>query len=242
MRRVSLEKGQDNHPVWSPDDTQVYFSSMRGVRRGVHRQNADGSGKPEELYAVDGGSGLPLFGMLRDGSGILLGLGRALAVLPLSGPRTPRRFLDDPSSTGGAGLSPENDLLVYHSNESKEGMLHVYVRPFPDVNAGRVQVSLSGGGRDAMFSRDGTKVFYLSSDDKMMRASIATTPTLRVTATTELFDASGYFRRMTGRSYDVTKDGKFLMIKLLVPVASEPEPDVRVTLNWFDEVRTRLGR
>src|ERR1019366_4322846 len=41
-------------------------------------------------------------------------------------------------------LSPDGRWLAYASNESS-GRFEVYVRPFPDVNASRVQVSQAGG-------------------------------------------------------------------------------------------------
>ena len=42
-----------------------------------------------------------------------------------------------------AALSPDGQWLSYQSDES--GRFEIYVRPFPDVEAGRSQVSISGG-------------------------------------------------------------------------------------------------
>ena len=54
----------------------------------------------------------------------------------------------------------------------------------------------------------------------------------------QLFDGS--FRRDVAgdQSYDVAPDGRFLMLR---PVAGG-RPTVEVTLNWINEVRTRIDR
>ena len=50
-------------------------------------------------------------------------------------------------------------------------MPEVYVRPFPDVNSGRWQVSASGG-RTPQWRRDGRELFYVGVDNAMMAVSI----------------------------------------------------------------------
>src|SRR5262245_55808342 len=58
----------------------------------------------------------------------------------------------------------------------------IYVRPYPDVNGGRWQVS-TGGGRMPLWSRNGRELFYVSPDGAMMvsrveagRTWVAATP------------------------------------------------------------------
>ena len=58
-------------------------------------------------------------------------------------------------------ISPDGRWLAYRSNES--GRDEVYVRPFPDVESGRWQVSTAGGNR-AEWGPDGRELFYLSAD------------------------------------------------------------------------------
>jgi serine/threonine-protein kinase len=73
-----------------------------------------------------------------------------------STPRRPRRHLDvpldgEPQSLVASEaqerdpvLSSDEHWLAYASNES--GRLEVYVRPFPNVDAGKWLVSTGGGG------------------------------------------------------------------------------------------------
>ena len=58
-------------------------------------------------------------------------------------------------------ISPDGKWLAYHSNES--GEFQVYVRPFPNVQDGRTQISTNGGTR-AAWSRNGRELFYLDKD------------------------------------------------------------------------------
>ena len=64
-------------------------------------------------------------------------------------------LLQTPFNEQNADLSPDGDWIAYQSDES--GRPEVYVRPYPDVNAGRWQVSTSGGTRP-LWSRDGREL------------------------------------------------------------------------------------
>ena len=88
------------------------------------------------------------------------------------------------------------------------------------------------GGDSAVWAADGRKLFYRSGD-KMMAATIETGPVFAVSNIEELFKRR-FLSRIDYRSYDVTRDGRFLMIQ-------EPREPVRlgikVVLNWFEELR-----
>ena len=58
----------------------------------------------------------------------------------------------------GAVLSPDSRWLAYVSNE--QGEHEVFVRPFPDVNGGKWQVS-SGGGSAPVWAHNGRELFYV---------------------------------------------------------------------------------
>ena len=79
-----------------------------------------------------------------------------------------------------AEISPDGRWLAYHSNES--GRFEVFVRPFPNVDAARWQISSDGGTR-AAWSRDGKELFYL--DAKNLLTSV------RVTINGDRFGAGG---------------------------------------------------
>src|SRR5262249_35461591 len=56
-------------------------------------------------------------------------------------------------------VSPDGRWLAYESNDSSS--FEIYVRPYPDVESGRWQVS-TGGGTRPLWSRDGRGLFYVS--------------------------------------------------------------------------------
>jgi Tol biopolymer transport system component len=68
-------------------------------------------------------------------------------VLPLDGERKGRALIATMFAERNAELSPDGKWIAYQSTES--GRDEVYVRPFPDIDKGRWQVS-AGGGRQPL--------------------------------------------------------------------------------------------
>ncbi len=123
--------------------------------------------------------------------------------------------------------------MAYQSNES--GQWEVYVRPFPDVNGGRWQVS-SGGGGWPLWSPDGRELFYVGSEG-MMAVPIETEPTFTQGTVDLLFD----YRRTGGRDrrIDISPEGdRFLMLKQGGGLDETAEtPSIIVVQNWFEELK-----
>ncbi len=69
----------------------------------------------------------------------------------------------------GGEVSPDGHWIAYASDEAGAGY-DVYVASFAHTE-GKVRVSRDGG-TNPKWSRDGTKLFYLSLDGKLMTASI----------------------------------------------------------------------
>jgi hypothetical protein len=104
--------------------------------------------------------------------------------------------------------------------------MEVYVEPYPGPGQ-REKISIGGGYRP-VWSRDGTKLFYYGGERKMIAATIETEPEFRVTDRKELF------RWEHRGSYDVARDGRFLMIR---DPEGPPRQQINVVLNWFDELK-----
>src|SRR4030095_4235053 len=116
----------------------------------------------------------------------------------------------------GPEISPDGRWIAYHSNDS--GEFQVYVRPFPNVNDGRWQISPLGGSRPA-WAKSGRELFYLDSDGLL--TSVA------VQSKGEAFSVGAPIKLLTNkyvlgssilgldlRAYDVSPDAqRFLMIK-----------------------------
>ena len=95
-------------------------------------------------------------------------------MLTLDGDRVLTVLLDDDWNERGAALSPDGRWLAYTSNETGRG--EVYVRPFPDVDAGRWQISTDGGewplwnpAADELFYRGPTGVMALEFEGDPIR-------------------------------------------------------------------------
>ena len=65
------------------------------------------------------------------------------------------------------------------------------MRPFPDVERARWQVSRDGGSKP-LWSHDGREIFYLGLNRALMSAAVALDAELVPGRITELFDATPY--------------------------------------------------
>jgi serine/threonine-protein kinase len=128
--------------------------------------------------------------------------------------------------------------MAYMSDES--GQNEIYVRPFPEVNKGRWQVSTSGGSWP-LWSPNGRELFYLSNDSAMA-ITVETGPTLSFGTPKTLFQSTHASSGRTGGSaWDISPDGKrFLMIKEAASTSKEAPRKINIVLNWFEELKQRV--
>ncbi len=127
-------------------------------------------------------------------------------------------------------FSPDGRWIVFTSNQS--GQDEIYVKPYPS-EGGMIQISMNGG-REPLWARDGSELFYRNGD-KMMVVSFQTEPTLKAGAPTLLFEGTYVYSPFSWASYyDISPDGeRLLMIK-----QEEGEPgQINVVLNWFEELK-----
>jgi hypothetical protein len=99
-------------------------------------------------------------------------------------------------------------------------------------------VSTAGGSRPT-WSKDGRELFYLDLNTAMMAVPVQTKPTFSAGIPSKLFDGPWYVGQ--SRTYDVSKDGRFLMLKeAAAGSAAAPPVDIHVVLNWTEELKQRL--
>ena len=135
-------------------------------------------------------------------------------------------------------ISPDGRLLAYESNQSGEN--EIYVRPFPDVNAGLWQVSTSGG-RQPAWSAKGNELFYRSPDGAIMAVPVALESRFAAGQAVRVVDDSTTRADHTDLYY-VAPDGKrFLMIKPADDGSRQSSAAVIVVVqNWFEELKRML--
>ena len=242
------------YPVWTADGRRVVFASWRlGGAQNLFAQSADGAGTIDQLTTSDVGQipssvtpdGTYLIGyenapktqrditmvsLVRPGSGPSPGAGSSW-VEPL---------VQTSFNEWNAEVSPDGRSLAYQSDES--GRYEVYVRPFPQVNAGRSQVSTKGGTRPA-WARSGRELFFLDDADILTAVPVhASGVAFSAGKPVRIFDTK-YAAPQARRTYDISPDSqRFLMLK------DSARSDVNVTparmvvvLNWIEELKARVS-
>jgi serine/threonine-protein kinase len=219
LRRLTFET--DGHDgSWLPAGDRILYASARSGTIGMLGRRADGSGSADSLLVVSGKT-LTIHAVTPDGKqGIgvssqlagATGANNDIVVVSLEGNRKVTPLLAAPYSEGWPSLSPDGRWLAYASDES--GRFEVYVRPFPGPG-GQILVSKNGGS-EPIWGRNGRELFFRALGGKepmMTAATIETHPDPRVTARTELFSAADYEVATPHANYDVTADGRFIMVR-----------------------------
>ncbi len=236
--------------MWAPDGRHVIFGSPRGAptdRTDPYWHAVDGAAADEQL----GSSTQPTrpVAISPDGTRLVLesstpSAGYDLLALLLNGTQQMVPLLETPFDERNAAISPDGRWMAYDSNES--GQSQIYVRPFPNVSDAVYQAS-NGGGRTPAWARDGRELFYVNRTS-VMAAPVQTAPAFSAGNAVKLFDApdlvlDGRFSRFafanTNRTYDVARDGRFLMIKSNAGPndGNAPRDSMVVVENWIEEVK-----
>jgi Tol biopolymer transport system component len=251
LTRLTLEPTFEQYGVWTPDGKAIIYSSSDvggpNAPRNLFRRPADGTGTAEQL--TPGTVAQFPSTVTPDGTALIFRAqtpprkpgtrpGTDLLFLPLKGERRPRPLMPTPFDEMNAEVSPDGHWLAYQSNES--GLNQIYVRPFPNVDAGKSQVSTSGGTQP-LWARNGSELFY-ESMGVLMRVPVTRGSTFEAGTPLKLLDGAYLFHPFgggLGRMYDVSPDGRrFLMIKESREAAERP-PAARIILvqNWFEELK-----
>jgi dipeptidyl aminopeptidase/acylaminoacyl peptidase len=237
--RVTFGGAAETNPVWMPDGRRLLFASSRNGAPNLYAHSADGTGTTERLTTSPNLQAA--VSVSRDGATLLMvevapATGADVHALRLDGKSKPQAILQTPHADSNPDLSPDGRWLSYTSTES--GQPNVYVKPFPDVNAGRWHISPTGGSR-SVWSHDGRELFYLALNGALMVVPVETGNTFRAGNPVKLFD-SRYFAGVPGRPYDVAADGRFVMIKEPNVDESANRGSLVFVSNWTEELKTKL--
>jgi Tol biopolymer transport system component len=197
------DRGDDEFPTWSRDGRRITYltGATSGTIISINEVPTDGSRPPQTLLK---GSMMIPNGWSANGHLLFMNIGSGppqLAVFPAASPQPKAVFAAE------GQFSPDGKWIAYIAPGGRT-TTEVFVQPFPGPG-GRIQIS-SAGGSQPRWSHDGTRIFYIQPDKKLMEVSFdprngsASTPrtlfqTRIVAATFVLFQ------------YDVTPDGRFLI-------------------------------
>jgi Protein kinase domain/WD40-like Beta Propeller Repeat len=239
LSRLTFDPAADWAPIWAPDSRRIIFISARAGPSNLFWHSADNTGEVVRL-TTSSNIQVPL-SMSRDGRLIMMEImpktGPDLFVTPLDGKSPPALLVQSPFVDTNADLSDDGRWLAYQSNEANT--FEIYVHPFPNVKAGRWQISNGGGSRPVWAGRE---LFYLDGRGAMMSVAVEGTDSFKAGNPTKLFDTQ-YAQPGPWRAHDVAPDGKrFIMIKD-AKVAAQPvsQPGMVVVLNWTEELKARLS-
>jgi Tol biopolymer transport system component/tRNA A-37 threonylcarbamoyl transferase component Bud32 len=221
-------KGNNRYPIWSPDGNSIAFCSTRQTPQlSIFRQLASGVVDPQPLF-LSGSGDLFLSDWSHDGRFITFTQSSAntkqdIWILPLGADPKPYPFMQTTFNERAARFSPDGHWVAYDSDES--GHYEVYLAPFP-AGGRKWQVS-NAGGRQAVWSKDGKELFYISPDNTFMSATFSGVgDNIKLGVPSTLF--KGHPRNFDFGIYQVTRSGRFL-------VSSAPdESNAPLTLisNW----------
>jgi len=254
LRRLTFGGSNNFTPLWTPDGKRIVFHSDRDSPGSfaLYWQPADGSGTAERLTAPGPGESHQAGSWSADGKVLSLqiqttGAGDTIAMLALDGDRKPKPLIAAPGDNVWAPrFSPDGRWIAYSSSEST--LPEVYVQPYPPTGA--KYLITPQGGEGPIWSRDGTRLFYLGHNTASGGTAGLTPP--RIMAV-DVHTQQGFTHgqpvplpiEVSSWSYALMPDGKQFLVSLSrseTETGSSTPLQISVVLNWFEELKRRKSK
>jgi serine/threonine protein kinase len=231
LTRFTFGQGIDNAPLWSPDGTQIVYSSSQKGQSDLYLKSSSQTGTEQALletktakFARDWSA---------DGRFLLYSSdepksGRDLMALDLSGnDRKSIAVANTPFNENNGQFSPNAGFVVYDTNES--GRSEIVVQPFPQATR-KWQIS-TNGGIQPRWSRDGKEIYFIAPDAKLMAVPVsASSANFTAGPPAPLFQTHVAASAASNKQqYTVSRDGLFLINQAVETGASSP---ITLVLNW----------
>jgi len=218
-------------PVWSPNGTALAFVSDKDGVFDIYQKGSRGTGgeslllnTPRNKITTDWSS---------DGRFLLYQETDPKTksdVWVLSMPdRKATSYLDSYADEMDARFSPDGKWVAYASDASST--YQVYVESFPK-GTGKFQISTDGGDRPR-WRRDGSALFYMTPDGRLMTVPTSLGGGFQYGAPTELFDS----QMGSSWPYMVAADGKTFY--MAVPATPATGDMATVVLSWTSILRKK---
>jgi Tol biopolymer transport system component len=243
---IRLAVGNENRAaVWSPDSKQVAFTiggpntfpnlytvladgsmlTPRPLRAEAIMAMARAWSAAGELFLIVGTPEQPSLNQAPD-----------IAVLPVTGEGSPLKIVATDYAEMDPALSPDGHWLAYASNRT--GRFEVWLQRYPEGVAVRVS---RDGGFEPHWSADGHELYYLQGD-AVLAVTVQASDELSFSAPTKLFSGPYVMNQApVFRSYDVARDGRFLMLEPPgSAAATAPSAGIVVVQNWTHELERRV--
>ena len=242
VSRLTVHVMPDARPRWTPDGRTVSFVSPRGQSQDLFARLADGALPTELVLDIEE----PIWEALwsRDGEWLILRTVddanvRDIWALRLGVDSVPTRLVASDFDERAVTLSPDGKWLAYQSDET--GRNEIYVRPFPDVTAGKWTVSV-GGGSSPLWAHSGRELFYVDRDDRMVAAKIrASGGVAEVGERRVLFSVDQYFLSAQYTTFDISLDNQRFLMTRRVGAEGGAATALILVENWFEELKAKVG-
>ncbi len=235
--RVTFGDSSVGRPVWSPDGREVLFVKTQEARGRIYALRADGTGIARTIPA-----GPKQVGQIvpsRDGQWLVIrtsiiseGSGDLYALHP--GDTTLTTLVATPTTENYPALSPDARWLAYTSWES--GAPEVYVRPFPETESARWQVSVAGGS-EPTWAKDGRELFFIDFKGNLVVTEIGAGAGFSMGGQRVLFSTGTYSSGTGKQAYDIHPDGRRFIF--LGQRDSALESELIVAENWLQRLKSR---
>jgi Tol biopolymer transport system component len=212
--RLSLgETDDDLNPVFSPDGSEIAFTSTNEARTALYRRSATGGERTRitsdnkarfaRAWSADGQR------LIVDALRIDKSVGTEVLTLA-DGSSTPLEPADVEAWFGQ--ISPNGKWIAYSATKGT-GRFEIYVRPFPLTGA-PWQISAEGG-LEPRWRGDGRELYFISPDQHIVAVAVdGSNGTIRTDSAHSLFQIriTRADRPDTLNHYAVTSDGKQFLV------------------------------
>jgi Tol biopolymer transport system component len=230
-RLASTDTIDQFRPSWHPDGDRITYRDERGL------VTVPLDGRPPNVWETDIDPVQAVWSPDATSLVVEAGVGfmieRHLYRQVAAADSAPERLL--PSEEGqqmSPAISPNGRYLAYEWFRAGQG--NIVVRPYPNVDDDRVQVTFAGRYAPA-WSGDGTELFFHDAQGQMFAAQVTTDGAFGVSGIEPLFSGAGFELPNSNRGFDVHPDGdRFLMVR-------RQGDELVLVLNWLEELRAHMG-
>jgi serine/threonine-protein kinase len=135
-------------------------------------------------------------------------------------------------------LSPDERWIAYSSDEADR--MEIFVRPFPNVTAGRWQVS-NDGGRSPVWAHGGRELFYINFQGNLVAVPISFGSGFVAGTGKTLFTIPvGSLRNPVDRQFDISPDDRRFLFLQPVSGGEDAPTGVIVVPDWLNRNSARL--